>query len=1107
MGATKYVGVIAICLAATPPAPATAATFDVRCRRRYVKIGSCGANMLRCVTSVGLALTLVLFAAEARAALLAYDGFNYEPVGSELRTHSGGGSFGFSTGWDFVTQNNHAFDIGAGGLVDATGNLHAVGNHATSVAFGNNRNVERVFDTPLGVSGTTRYFSFLMRPEGVLGGGAYNGWFAFTLRGTWDLSLGSGGGPTTYSVGRAGAPSTRVHTSTHAVVGETRFIVLRADFADGADTYSVFIDPVPGAPEPAVPDAVASSFDLGTITRIGMAGPGAFSLDELRVGETFADVTPVTVVPEPSTYAMAALGLAVLGYLGVRRRRMRGHGGSYGASLLRPALAVGTVLVLVTFAAEARAALLAYDGFNYEPVGSDLEIHSGGGSFGFSTGWDFATLNSHAFDIGGGSLPSVGGGPHRTGNRVSAPAFGSTNRDVARQLAVPLGTPGTTAYVSFLMRPEVMIGGPGITDGWFGFVMRGSGSVHVGRESFSSVYRIEGNSSVIAHSSTPMVVDETRFLVLRADFAAGNDTYSLFIDPVPGQPEPAVADAVMTTFDAGIITQVGLTGPGVFGFDELRIGETFADVTPVPVVPEPSTHAMAVLGLFGMGVVGWRRSNNLSRKFASSGFATHGGVRVLAIAVALVWSVAPAQAALTISNGTFDNPYGPIDTHGIGDFWKYADDWYTTTPGSFKNFTYAKDGIFLPVDEYYAYVDRPGSSIYQSLGTREPGDLTIQFEFDAFERGESSGNGEAFEQVVLEIYYDDSGGSFSPANGTEVDVLSLLDSVTILGSSLGFDGLAAGGPEQALNVTTSPLDLTGAPEGSEIYLRVSQGGNDGEPFLDNLSSQVVSSTPVPSDPSFSTTSNVETLDVDFGSVLVNSVTSPESFEVANLFSSVSQVFLTLDGITGSGDTTRLTTDLAPFADLAAGDFSSFEAALDTSLPGLFGASYELSFTDILGTNQTLTLNLSGEVALPANDPNIPDLIYDAVTGEVILDPDGSSIIGYSLQNESGAFLPGNFNPVLGGVATATSIILEEATLGSLGGPASIGNVFPTGMDISELFALLSVNQVSRSLGTPLVPFDLIVVVPEPSTYAMACLSLAALGLLGRRRISMFASAR
>ncbi|REK49240.1 MAG: hypothetical protein DWQ46_00500 [Planctomycetota bacterium] len=138
----------------------------------------------------------------------------------------------------------------------------------------------------------------------------------------------------------------------------------------------------------------------------------------------------------------------------------------------------------------------------------------------------------------------------------------------------------------------------------------------------------------------------------------------------------------------------------------------------------------------------------------------------------------------------------------------------------------------------------------------------------------------------------------------------------------------------------------------------------------------------------------------------------------------------------------------------------------------------------------------------AGDPNIPDLIYDATTGEVVLDSDGSSIIGYSLQNATNSFLPGAHTPILAGVTTALTSQIEEAALAP--GSGSIGLVFPTGLDLAGLSALLTVNQVSRSLGAPLVPFDLVVVggatVPEPATLLLAILGWSLLLASRRRRV-------
>ena len=124
---------------------------------------------------------------------------------------------------------------------------------------------------------------------------------------------------------------------------------------------------------------------------------------------------------------------------------------------------------------------------------------------------------------------------------------------------------------------------------------------------------------------------------------------------------------------------------------------------------------------------------------------------------------------------------------------------------------------------------------------------------------------------------------------------------------------------------------------------------------------------LPSDPanaSFSDVSDVDTLSLDFGSILIGDSSSPIDFDIANLFASSDQRLLDLINVSGSGDTGTLTTNLASFSYLPAGDSLSFTASFDEGAPGDFSASYDLSFTDAAGTDQTLTLNLTGEVALP-----------------------------------------------------------------------------------------------------------------------------------------------
>jgi hypothetical protein len=253
----------------------------------------------------------------AEAALLAYDGFDYAPVGSDLSGKNGG--FGFSTPWrpgGFNASINTNYDVQSDSLSfgELVTNGHRVRTNAVTAIAGLTRDLL----APLGVPGTTRYLSFLLRPEGQLHGGAFNGFFGLVLEqpSEPELFVGKpGGGAIDRYVLEDRGGGLQVASSNVTVVGQTVFLVLRAQFNAGNDLFTLYINPVPGGSEPAA-GVVKNNSNMSTVAGLTLYSTGAFSIDELRLGETFADVTPA--IPEPASALLALC--AALSVIGARRR-------------------------------------------------------------------------------------------------------------------------------------------------------------------------------------------------------------------------------------------------------------------------------------------------------------------------------------------------------------------------------------------------------------------------------------------------------------------------------------------------------------------------------------------------------------------------------------------------------------------------------------------------------------------------------------------------------------------------------------------------------------------------------------------------------------------
>jgi hypothetical protein len=285
-----------------------------------------------------MSLAVALFSgSNASAALLAYEGFDYT-AGTSLSNYNGG--FGFSSAWGAspgvaVIQSGMSYDslqvIGNGLYVEGTAGASPNGSVA----------IFRDLSAARGTDGTTTWLSFLHVRTGAEGGTSGPGGTASYLRpvnlslfeaGTERLALGEGtrntGDEDVWGLVVAGSTANAATRWTTDPLDLLSLAVVRIDHGIGnADTAYMWINPTLG-PEPdiAVADATTTGnfgfnrlrpFAGNPSTASGNIGAQGL-IDEIRIGETWMDVTPV---PEPSTWALISLGGLV--WLALQRKRRR----------------------------------------------------------------------------------------------------------------------------------------------------------------------------------------------------------------------------------------------------------------------------------------------------------------------------------------------------------------------------------------------------------------------------------------------------------------------------------------------------------------------------------------------------------------------------------------------------------------------------------------------------------------------------------------------------------------------------------------------------------------------------------------------------------------
>ena len=133
--------------------------------------------------------------------------------------------------------------------------------------------------------------------------------------------------------------------------------------------------------------------------------------------------------------------------------------------------------------------------------------------------------------------------------------------------------------------------------------------------------------------------------------------------------------------------------------------------------------------------------------------------------------------------------------------------------------------------------------------------------------------------------------------------------------------------------------------------------------------------------SFNDVSDLDALLIEFGDVAQGTGQQSLNFTIYNLDSTPTLTGgLDLDTISGTGDTTVLTTNLAPLSNLPAGGAQMFTAYVDPTFLGGYSATYtiELSDQDLPGAQPTpdLVLSLTAQVVpgCPAADANCDEAI-------------------------------------------------------------------------------------------------------------------------------------
>lgn len=287
------------------------------------------------------------------------------------------------------------------------------------------------------------------------------------------------------------------------------------------------------------------------------------------------------------------------------------------------------------------AALLAYEGFDYNVAADGLALQNGG------TGWAAAwtdTVNDG--DILAGSMSYTDGSSNSlitTGNMAQMNGTTVGNAVNFRNINVSQYAGTTTLYISFI--GQKILSGLGTTlDSravnvalFGGANPTATENISVGHGTntptggFGGAYhwgafyagnggngQTPGATQTSHYSNVNVTTNAFNVLKIELNANGANDRFTLYVNPllageglnvssitpIDNVDRGATLEAMIQSVRPFGGNQNAANGAGILNFDEFRIGTTWADVT--PFVPEPGTAALA--GLAGLALLRRRRA-------------------------------------------------------------------------------------------------------------------------------------------------------------------------------------------------------------------------------------------------------------------------------------------------------------------------------------------------------------------------------------------------------------------------------------------------------------------------------------------------------------------